>query len=406
MLINTVLNYLYSNSTDIDGKYVMCKGGRDTLYSSCFVVMCLHYLGSLDKVSVEKKMNWIDYIKSWQSEVGGLFVGPEIVKSELTSPNHDYEHVTMHLTAHVLPALTLLGANPNYPLTFAHPFLDSEYLLDWLNHRDWTNAWLEGNNLLFIGQFLVFLRDIEAKPNAQKALDIYFNWLDLQIDPDTGLWGTDGHCSPFVAMCGGYHQLLVYYYENRPVLYKERLIDTVLSLQHDDGGFAPSGGGGACEDVDAVDILVNMYKQIDYRRVEIRIALRRCLRHILRLQNPDGGFPYKANAPFIHMGIKATASPMGVSNMFGTWFRLHTIALIAEILTDEHVLEDYNFNFNADLSMGWHKRWDKMQHQLSLKDRRNERVMSAKIMLQGYIHEAKTLYGRAINKVNRIYGQK
>ncbi|MEZ4681893.1 MAG: hypothetical protein R2932_47560 [Caldilineaceae bacterium] len=103
-------------------------------------------------------------------------------------------------------------------------------------------VWLEGNNLLFVGQLLVFLRDIEENKQAQLALDFYFDWLDSQVDPQTGLWGTNGYCSPFVAMCGGYHQLLVYYYEHRPVLRIEQLIDTVLALQHIDGGFSPKGG--------------------------------------------------------------------------------------------------------------------------------------------------------------------
>ena len=50
------------------------------------------------------------------------------------------------------------------------------------------------------------------------------------------------------------------------------MIDTVLGLQHVDGGFNPRGNGGACEDVDSVDILLNLYKRFDYRRADIRFA--------------------------------------------------------------------------------------------------------------------------------------
>lgn len=342
--------------------------GPETLYASCFATMILHYLGHLQDLECNQYKEWSKYMNTYQDQKTGLFVGPEIIPEELNNRKHDWEHVTMHLTAHVLPALHLLGGRPTYPLSFAHRFVDLSYLQTWLDARDWKEAWWEGNNLLFIGQFLIFLRDFEGITRAQDAINLYFNWLDQQVDPKTGLWGTNGHCSNFKAMCGGYHQLLVYYYENHTICNPERLIDTVLSLQHWDGGFNPTGGGGACEDIDAVDILVNMYKQVDYRSPEIRCALRRALQSILQKQMNDGGFVYRLNTPFVHMGIHKTRSPANVSNMFSTWFRIHTLALISEVLIDEAIAQ-FNWQFNDTCSMGWHRKWDKMQHQLSAAER-------------------------------------
>lgn len=342
----------------------MCPGGAITLYSSCFAAMTLHYLGELEAFGKSGLHAWAEFIASWQEEQTGYFLGPEVVLDELSSPKHDYEHVAMHLTAHALPALGLLGETPRNPLRFAHPFLDHRHLQDWLGRRNWNDAWLEGNNLLFIGQFLVHLRDVEGRKEAGAAIRHYFEWLDSRLDPRTGLWGTDGHCSRFTAMCGGYHQLLIYYHEQQEVRYKERLVDTVLSLQHPDGGFHPKGGGGACEDVDAVDILVNMYKRTSYRRAEIRIALRKALRSILGKQMPDGGFVYRIGEPFVHMGIRKTESPMNTSNLFATWFRIHAIALIAEVLID-HPVSSVEWRFNDRCSMGWHRPWNKEAHRVS-----------------------------------------
>jgi len=358
IIVDGVNSFVESMSTGKPGEYAMCGGGETTLYTSCFAAMVFHYTGRLAKLSSEEKAAWVNYINSWQDKNTGLYLGPEIVKDELTSQKHDYDHITMHLTAHVLPALSLLGGRPAHPLNFAHRFLDKDELLAWLEARDWKDAWLEGNNLIFIGQFLIYLRDFEGKKETAEALNLYFDWLDAQIDPGTGLWGTNGYCSPFVAMCGGYHQLLVYYHEERKVKSQEKLIDTVLSLQHKDGGFSPSGGGGACEDVDAVDILVNLYKQLDYRRDDIRQALQRALPNILRNQMPDGGFVYKLNQPFIHMGILKTQAQANEANMFATWFRTHTLALIGEILIDEPQVQ-FDWQFNNTCSMGWHKKWDR-----------------------------------------------
>ena len=260
----------------------------------------------------------------------------------------------MHLTAHALPVVCMLGGKPHYTLRFAHEYTNTEFLENWLKQRQWEEAWLEGNNLLFVGQFLIYLRDRENCREAQKALDMYFDFLDREVDPDTGLWGSNGFCSKAAALYGGYHQLLAYYYENRKVQYPEKLVDVALGLQHKDGGYNLAGGGGACEDVDAIDILVNMYKSNNYKRPQIRRSLKRVLRSILSKQMPDGGFVYKLNKPFMHMGIERTASGINKSNMFPTWFYTHAIALIAEIIKNKKVL-DFNWKFNETFSMGWHR---------------------------------------------------
>lgn len=340
--------------------FASVPGGKATLYGTLYGAFTQSYLKQITQLSPET----LNFILDCQDPETGFFKGPELVGNALNDI-HDQEHLLFHLTCTALPALAQFDAKPRYPLRFAHPFCDLEYLQQWLDQRDWKKAWLEGNNLLFVGQLLVYLRDIEQHQGAEKALEHWFLWLDKQVDPATGLWGSNGYCSKFDAMCGGYHQLLVYYYENRKVQYPKALVDTVLALQHLDGGFSPSGGGGACEDVDAVDILVNLYKMHDYRRADIRYALRRCLRLLNSIRQPDGGFPYKLNQAQSHMGIPDTRAGKNVSTTFATWFRVHTMALMAEILTDEPTLQAQPFAFNRQLSMGWHRAWDKSANVLS-----------------------------------------
>jgi hypothetical protein len=271
-----IIDFIQSRSTGIPGEYFMCEGGQVTLYSSCFAAMTLHYVNALREISEEKRLQWIAYINHWQDPETGYYIGPEIKGENITSSSHNLEHVSLHLAAHVLPALLILGGKPVYPIGFAYRFMDLKYLQNWLDSRDWKQAWTEGNNLLFIGQFLLYLLEYENKPEAKPALDLYVKWLDGQQDPTTGLWGTNGYCDNHTAMCGGYHQLLVYYYSNHEVQFKKQIIDTTLGLQHIDGGFSSKGNSGACEDIDAVDILVNLYKLTDgnYRGKDIRRALK------------------------------------------------------------------------------------------------------------------------------------
>ncbi len=355
-------------------KFSSTPGGPETLYASSFACMLYHYLGQLELLTNEQKKHWANYLISWQDPETGLFIGPELVASELKSRKHSYEHIAHHLTIHVLPALNLLSVRPNYALVFAHEYLDLNFLKKWLDARDWQNAWLEGNNLLFVGQLLIYLRDNEGLVAAQPALDLFFDWLDKEIDPATGLWGSNGFCSNEVALYGGYHQLLAYYYEGREVLYPNQLVDVALSLQNSDGGFNPYGGGGACEDTDAIDILVNNYKITDYKHPHIRIALRKALDHILERQMADGGFVYRLDQSFIHMGVQKTASPPNHSNLFPTWFRIHTLALMSEILTNEPILQ-MDWQFNDSFSMGWHRPWDKADHRVGWLDRQQETLL-------------------------------
>lgn len=367
-----ISHFILGLQTKSAGEFRTCAGGNVTLYASCFAVMTLHYLGELSHLSPNARSQWADYILQWQNRTDGYFLGPELVRREITSARYNWDVVRMHLAAHVLPALDLLGKQPLYPLAFAHPFLDIEYLQEWLEARDWQKAWLEGNNLLFIGQFLVHLRDVERQPGAQESLDLYLRWLDEHVDPLTGLWGTNGGLSSRArAMYGAYHQLLVYFHEEHPIPNPEKLVDSTLEVQEFDGGFSASGRGGACEDVDAISILVNLYQRYDHKRPKIRRALRRAYASVTKRLVPEGGFVYRWGSPFTHMSIPRTHVPANTPHLFATWFGVHTLALLAEILTDEPDLARV-WHFNRVLSMGWHRTWNPDLHPLTEKDRQSE----------------------------------
>lgn len=379
VFVQKVIEFVKSLNTGKEGEYIMCPNGNITLYASCFAAMTLHYLNAFNENDKRKKKNWANYIKSWQDPKTGRFIGPEIISTELISPKHDWNHVTMHLTAHALPAIHILGERPLYPLSFAHCFLDIKILRDWLTKRNWENAWLEGNNLLLIGQFLVYLRDIENRNEAQLALKTYFDWLDAIQDPKTGLWGTNGYCDIYEALYGAYHQLLVYHYCKRPVQFAEVIIDTTLSAQHPDGSFSRYGGGGTCEDLDGVDILVNLYKRTGYRKKDVFNALRKALKSILSKQMSSGGFINQPGKSFSQLGIVRTFVPENTPDMFSTWFRVHTIALICQVLYD-HPFAKIPWHFNNIFSMGWHDT-NALQQQITYSIKR-----TIKIRLNFYIH--------------------
>jgi glycosyltransferase involved in cell wall biosynthesis len=321
-----------------------------TAYGTAYCLQTLLYLNDPDW---NQEINQ-DSVRAWQDPETGFLWGPELDVCAPEYAMHDREHLVLHSTCTLLPFCQDMGIELK-PLVAAHRFLDREYLADWCIRRDWKNAWFEGNNILFIGQLLLYLRDVEGHPKALAALDQWFAWLDREMDSASSLWGPKDRCNDAAAVYGGYHQMLVYWHEDHPLRNIQGLVDTVLSLQHLDGGFNLQGNAGACEDVDCVDMLVHCYKRQDYKRAEIRCALRRCADHILTTQNPDGGFPYKRNAEQNHMGIPGTEAPANVSCAFPTWFRVHTLALCAEVIPDHAKLAGIIFRFNQHLGMGWHR---------------------------------------------------
>ncbi len=390
--------FLQSNLSEQGGRSV--PNGSITLYGTCYAYLGLYYLG-YEPYDLRDSVKSL--IRASQKKESGLFEGPEL-QGFIAKPGakHDYFHLLLHLTCSaVLPVAQQIGVNIE-PIKSAHKFCDLATLGNWQNGVDWKKAWLEGNNILFVGQLLVYLRDVEKFPGAAVALKNWFNWLDQTADPKTGLWGTNGFCSPMEAVYGGYHQLIVYYYENHPLPNIRGLVDTVLSLQHIDGGFNPNGNGGACEDVDSVDILVNCYKRLDYRRSEIRHALRRCLKHILSTQNVDGGFPYNRNQKQSHMGIPGTEAEPNVSCIFPTWFRIHTLAIIAEVLPSDPVFRGITFRFNESLSMGCHvspSGWIPVSDEMTLEERFlsvKEHVSQLKHSTLNMVYAAKRYAGRLL----------
>ncbi|WP_199453832.1 hypothetical protein [Marinobacter sp. bablab_jr008] len=351
-------DFVLANRVGDSFQFRMSKDGQVTLYSSVFAVMTLHYTGALSQFTEREKREWAAYINSFQDPDTGIYRAPEIFEGGIEGGGHNEEHLALHLVAHILPALDLLDSSPKYKLDFARKFLNIETLRSWLSGRDWSKAWLEGNNLLFVGQLLVHMREtgIEA---ADEALEVFMQWLDDEVDRQTGLWGTNGFCDRYTAIYGGYHQLLLYYYLRRPLVSPEKLIDTTLSIQHIDGGYSQWNGGGTCQDVDAVDILVNLYKLTSYRRRDIRRSLRRSYASVMRRQTIEGGFCDRIGHDFNHMGMEMTRTPPDRANMFSTWFGVHTMALIAEIFKHEwpdcETFDDF-IAFNRRCSMGWHRK--------------------------------------------------
>lgn len=223
-------------------------------------------------------------------------------------------------------------------------------------------------------------------------IHVILDTLDTFQDPKTGLWGTQFNASTFVSMAAAYHFLIFYKYFDRKINFSEKISSSVFQLQMRDGLFHPFGGGGACEDLDAIDVISKVCSNFSD---EAAASLRRAHAALLQNRNEDGGFCWAKRPKFpLLVGLKyfnpiselfnigmikwivknnyiGSVIPfvkekkiyrysnwnrmkydINHSDSWSTWFRLLSIATI-EKLMPELKKHDINFNFRRLPSIGW-----------------------------------------------------
>jgi SAM-dependent methyltransferase len=278
------------------GGYRMSEATDANLLSTAFAVLARELLDDLDGLASSERRGLVEYFASCQEASAGTFVDPRIDRSSLTT--HDSDYVDAQCTYFSAHALDALGATPPYRIALADAVTAAPGNMSaWLEHRDWSRPWYESNNAMFLLYFLSLEADAPREP-AYRAITEALDWLDAAQDPLTGLWGTESGASLLDGVAGAFHLLLFYYFFERPVPRIERIVDSTLALQNGDGLFSPFGGGGSCEDLDAVDILCNARMRTEYRRGDVDEALRRAASGIVACQNGDGGFRWVGSRPY------------------------------------------------------------------------------------------------------------
>ena len=73
------------------------------------------------------------------------------------------QYMRFHITNYCMGMLEALDQLDRFNMPFLKPFLDEQYLWAWLGQRDMRDPWLEGNNIVNLGSFLL----VEHQRNPQ-----------------------------------------------------------------------------------------------------------------------------------------------------------------------------------------------------------------------------------------------
>ena len=395
-LKSSVLSFVKKTKSNLEKPFShgLTPNSDHTIFTSCFAVKILSLLDEVKNFSESERIEWINYIQSFQSKTTGLFIDTEASK-RVVGEEHNVDHLALQLTTFCVTALDCLSSKARYPLHFVKKYYGRKNIFNILDNLDWNRSSNSGNKSMFIAISLIYNFENFADKEASNSLNYWFEWMDANQRSGTGFWGTNKESDYFEGLGGFYHQFVIYAYMNRKVNLPKRIIDRILYLQQPDGLFYPGNGGASCDDIDGITPLVYFYKRYDYRRDEIKIALEKALDSILKNRRTDGGFCWgqrdflslktykhiffniiymkdnfywffcikrfiigkllvRLAKPKIATGWSKYSRYEFESSLFDTWLRLVTIGEICSIV-DDVALSGLKLNYQKVPGLCWFK---------------------------------------------------
>ncbi|MED5433268.1 MAG: hypothetical protein VYB52_00295 [Candidatus Neomarinimicrobiota bacterium] len=387
---SSVKNYILSlKDPEEEGFILQQQYNQSTIMSSAFSILTLELIDCLNKIDIKAEAS---HISSYQDRSSGLIIDPKLNFDNSNLEDLEKNYIHYQTTAFSISALDALGFSPRNKLVFLDAFRGKEKIKEFFEKIDWNNPWHESNKIMFLLQFFSYEYLRMDNRQSLNIIHVILDQLDHLQDPETGLWGTQFKASSFIAMAAAYHFLIYYKYFDRPINFSERIATSVFQLQMKDGLYHPFGGGGACEDLDAIDVLSKVAKNNDSNFYK---SLDRSYNAILKNYNKDGGFCWAKRPGFpILFGLKylnpsselfnyqmfkwvlknniaGTFLPflreaktyrysnwnemkfnIQYSDSWSTWFRLLSIAAI-EKMNPNYKKHDIDFKFRSIPSIGW-----------------------------------------------------
>ena len=234
-------------------------GNRDlgsTPYGCANAINILYTIGALPD-AMEERQAMVQVLQAFQDAETGLFVNPG-----------NYE---THTTAFVSGALKLLNAKPLYTAEAFRKYESKEALFQFMDDIDWAkNPWLGSH--LGAGLYASML---QTGTSTDEWEDLYFEWLDTNADPETGLWkrGFLEGAPRFHYLAATFHYVFNYEHAKRALPYPKALLDTCIQAYRDDAciDFTKEVGW---PDIDFAYLLARVQRRAGTRYEETQQILR------------------------------------------------------------------------------------------------------------------------------------
>lgn len=314
------------------GGFIFAKGNKPTLMGTAYAIHALEFLDSLDLLSEREKSATSCFMMRGCRE-DGSFRDALFDPTRIATKQHDEAYFDGETTCFVQNALDALGADPPPKRRFPKDLLTETGLRREFGSYNWRDPHLNSNRVMFWMAQFAHEAERHGQTDLLDLMDLGLDWMDENQSLETGLWSGPERVSLSAAMAATFHYTFFYFYRNRPLLYPERIIDSCLQLQREDGLFSRNNDvGQTCLDYDALDLLAKASLITEYRLPDVEKAFKDAAQALLALGNADGGFAnvkerragarrVPGHGPY-HTGLEICSCDNTESNSFSTWFRL------------------------------------------------------------------------------------
>jgi hypothetical protein len=292
---------------------------------------------ALPEIGSSTRAAWVDYFDSFQRPEDGLFYDDAVACSGYRDSDW---WGARHLALHLVNAYADLGARPRHPFRFLEEYYPGSGgiapLVRWLDEVDDVGG--DGDNkIMNIGCLLQYQRDHWGDDAAGCAVEDLKRALLARVNNMTGMWRPFdvrdmAELSRLIQVA--YHIFPLFFYDGHRNFRREQITRAVLRLQNRVGGFGARLNSSACEDIDAIDILLAFASGEESSTEEdhvLRDAIGRSLRWVLANQMEDGGFVFRLHEPFVY-GHPEMSSRANEGALFPTWFRVLSIGSMVRFL--------------------------------------------------------------------------
>ncbi len=246
------------------GCYAAGAGQEPDSYTSLDVVLSRVIMGEdfHETLRTEEREAWCAYINSFAQEDGTYTC---------------WNHSPQHANGMVIGALGPLGGKQLRAVSLYDEFNTPEKVGPWLETIDWSKQWSASH--LFWGGMHCFAMSDDCDDAWRDAV---FNWLDAELDPQTGWWRKGvAHSDRHQPLGGSVHIIPIYQHLGCAFPYPQQLVDSCLNLQMDNACWlAKHTTNLSYLELDALYVFAFCRQIIpDYRRKDVEVAVERYGNH-------------------------------------------------------------------------------------------------------------------------------
>lgn len=307
------------------------------LVTSSYVVGLQHNMNLFELTSVQRT-DWAHWFASMQDMQTGQFIDPELERHLPQISRHGRDALWNHrrfATKQGQASMLQLGVKPLMQLDISQLGFDpnEQSIQEHLQTFDWDqNPWAGGSAAAAsLAMMDLMVRDGQTQwvPVIQQGIEC----LESQQDIATGLWGAEKchHRLRINATLKVITRLFSTF--RRPLMYSEKLIDSVLKNWADTAYFHPGNPElNACDDMNTLVIAAYALRFTDHRREEVMHHAMQRIDWLKIYRRSDGIFSLTPEGSILKLNDIPITLGQDQGDVHGVNLICNALALIADIL--------------------------------------------------------------------------